>query len=47
MEVHREDTVIVDDPQRVEVVFADGEREMQFDNEVTQVRVVDVEDNNE
>jgi len=37
----KESRIIVGEPQRVSVKYAGGEKEMKFDNEVTEVIVTD------
>jgi len=41
MNIIQEDLVTIENPQRVTVVYADGEQEVLFDNNVKRVRVVD------
>jgi len=44
MNVIREDTVTIENPQQVTVVYADGEQEILVDNNVKQVTVIDGSD---
>jgi hypothetical protein len=44
MNVYRDDVVTVIDPDHVEIEFADGENSAYFDNDVTEVRIVDTND---